>query len=116
MLLIAREMRVATGTPIRRASSLRSSHALPRQNGNVRLRRRSADSLPSAAATGAGGGGGSLIDPSATAGRRRVLVPPQLNPAVLEDMRKTEAFGPRVSLRLCKRRLLRRRSYGTARS
>lgn len=42
------------------------------------------------------GGGGGLVDPSA-GGPRRVVVPQRLDPAMLEDVRKAEAVGPRVS-------------------
>lgn len=43
------------------------------------------------------GGSGGLVDPS-TGGPRRVVVPQRLDQSVLEDVRKAEAFGPRVSI------------------
>ncbi|KAL4424134.1 hypothetical protein ABPG75_001435 [Micractinium tetrahymenae] len=49
---------------------------------------------PPAAVAAAAAGGGGLVDPSAS-GPRRVVVPQTLDPSLLEDVRKAEAFGPR---------------------
>lgn len=51
---------------------------------------------PAAAVPAAAGGGGSLVDPAA-GGPRRVVVPQRMDPSLLEDVRKAEASGPRVS-------------------
>ena len=40
---------------------------------------------------------GPLVDPTA-AGPRRVVAAQKLNPGKLEDVRKAEAVGPRVSI------------------